>query len=119
LQIENTALVFKLTNLEVIQDNFNLLPKINELVQIRVQGFYSNSTQDYYVPYQTDYEYTPSVYSFVITSFDIENNVGIAYYDKAYPSIVLENSEGVLYKFASEAIGVTLSPDIVDSYLLA
>lgn len=119
LQIENTALVFKLTNLEVIQDNFNLLPKINELVQIRVQGFYSNSTKDYYVPYQTDYEYTPSVYSFVITSFDIENNVGVAYYDKAYPSIVLENSEGILYKFASEAIGVTLSPDIVDSYLLA
>ena len=119
IKLENTALIFKLTNLEVLQDNFNLLPKINGLVQIRVQGFYSNSTKEYYVPYQTDYEYTPSVYSFVITSFDIEKNIGIAYYDKAYPSIVLENLEGVLYKFASEAIGITLSPDIVDSYLLA
>ncbi len=119
LQIENSALIFKLTNLKALQENFNLLPKVNELVQIRVQGFYSNSTRDYYVPYQTDYEYTPSVYSFVITSFDIENNIGVAYYDRAYSSIVLENSEGVLYKFTSEAIGITLSPDIIDSYLLA
>ena len=96
-----------------------MLPKLNDLIQIRVQGFYSSSTRDYYIPYQTDYEYTPSVYSFVVSNFNIEKNVGLAYYDRAYPSLVLENSEGILYKFTSEAIGVTLNPDIVDSYLLA
>ena len=119
LQVKDSTIIFKFTNLEVLQENFNLLPKLNDLIQIRVQGFYSSSTRDYYIPYQTDYEYTPSVYSFVVSNFNIEKNVGLAYYDRAYPSLVLENSEGILYKFTSEAIGVTLNPDIVDSYLLA
>lgn len=119
LELRPQAIVFRITNFDILQSDVNLLPKTNDLVQIRVQGFYSSSAREYLVPYQTDFQYTPSVYTFVISQFNAATNIGIAYYDRSYSSIVLENTEGILYKFNSEAIGTTLSPDIVDSYILA
>lgn len=119
VELSPQALLFKLTNFDILKSDVNLLPKTNDLVQIRVQGFYSASAREYLVPYQTDFQYTPSVYTFVISQYNIATNLGIAYYDRSYSSIVLENTEGILYKFNTEAIGITLSPDIVDSYILA
>lgn len=118
-EVTNNYISFKLSNIDLIKDNFYLLPKLNDLVQIRVQGFYSLDTREYLNLYQTDYQYTPSVYNFIITQYNLEINTGIAYYDNSYSSLVLENPEGVLYKIDAKMIGITLNPDIVDSYLLA
>jgi len=119
IELRPQSIVFKLTNFDILKSDIYLLPKRNDLVQLRVAGFYSLSNREYLVPYQTDFQYTPSVYTFVIEQYNVVSNVGVAYYDKSYSSIVLENEEGILYKFNTEAIGNSLNLDIVDSYLLA
>jgi hypothetical protein len=119
LELRPQSIVFKLTNFDILKSDIYLLPKRNDLVQLRVAGFYSLSSKEYLVPYQTDFQYTPSVYTFVISQYNTVSNVGVAFYDKSYSSIVLENEEGLLYKFNTEAIGNSLNLDIVDSYLLA
>ena len=117
LEINPESIKFKLTNLDLIKSDYNLLPKLNELIKLRVKGFYSINSQEYLIPYQTDFQYTPSVYNFIISEFNVNTNTGRAYYDNAYSSIILENSEGILYKFNTNSFGVTLIPDIADSYL--
>jgi hypothetical protein len=119
LEVRPQSIIFKLTNFDILKSDVYLLPKRNDLVQLRVAGFYSLSSREYLVPYQTDFQYTPSIYTFVISQYNAVSNIGIAFYDKSYSSIVLENEDGLLYKFNTEAIGNSLNLDIVDSYLLA
>lgn len=119
IELKSQSIVFKLTNFDILKDDVYLLPKRNDLVQLRINKFFNLSTKEYLTPYQTDFQYTPSVYSFVVSEYNSITNIGVAFYDRAYSSIVLENEEGILYKFKTEAIGNTLNMDIIDSYLLA
>lgn len=118
LEINDGDLIFSLTNFNAIKNTISMLPKVNGILQIRVKGFIYNS-KDYLNLYQTDFQYTPSVYSFIITEYNNKLNKGIAVFDRAVSSIILENFEGILYEFSSTSIGISLLPDIIDSYLLA
>ena len=115
-QFNSGRLIFSLTNYSSFANSPSLLPKLNDIIQLNVAGFlYSRS---YYTLYQTDFQYTPSVYNFLVTDYNIATNVGVAIFDNSISSITLEDSTGTLYQFSSSLIGTSLIPDIQDSYIL-
>ena len=70
-------------------------------------------------PYQTEFQYTPSILNFVIVNYDINANLGLAKFDNSTGSLILEESSGVLYEFNESDLGSTLELVINSSYLLA
>lgn len=118
VNIQDGLVSFNLANYQALINNPYSLPSINDTIQIRVVGFLDITTNNYLTPYQTDYQYTPSIYNFIVSTYDINNNIGTAIYDNSVSTLVLQNSQGVLYQYSSQAIGRILNLDIQEAFIL-
>lgn len=118
LEVNPSRIKFTVDNLELLQATISMLPKEGDTIQLRISSFIDNKTNEVLTPYQTDFQYTPSNYGYVITEFDVINNVGIAVFNQGMTSIILENNSGILYEYDPTGIGNQLTPIIEDSYLL-
>ncbi len=117
LEVKNNKIVFTFPNLELLTREIRFYPKVGDMIQLHVAGFKDKS--EFLTPYQTNFQYTPSIYNFIITEFDLESNKGIAVSSNTSSSIILEDSSGILLEYSPQSIGIQLSPVILESYLLA
>lgn len=117
LEVKNNQVTFTLPNLDLLTREIRFYPKLGDMIQLYISGFQDGG--EFLIPYQTNFQYTPSIYNFVITEFDLEQNRGIAISANTTTSIILEDSSGILMEYSPQSIGVQLIPTILDAYLLA
>jgi hypothetical protein len=119
ISVEKGVVQFSMKNSDFFLSNNNYIPKLNDVLQIRVESYYKNIDYSFLTPYQTEFQYTPSILNFIIANYDLNNNLGIAVFDASNGSLILEADDGILYEFNSADLGSSLELNIDSAYLLA
>ena len=113
LRVEQNRILFSTPNYSSEEGQY--IPSEGDFINYKVSYFLSRDGSKLY-PYQSDNQYTPSVYRYVVTSFNPVNNIGVALIT-VNSNIVLVTPSGTLREFSTQSIGLTLTPIIIDSYL--
>lgn len=113
LRVEQNRILFSTPNYSSEEGQY--IPSEGDFINYKVSYFLARDGSKLY-PYQSDNQYTPSVYRYVVTSFNPVNNVGVAIIT-VNSNIVLVTPSGTLREFSTQSIGLTLTPIIIDSYL--
>lgn len=113
LKVEQNRILFSTPNYSSEEGQY--IPSEGDFINYKVSYFLSRDGSKLY-PYQSDNQYTPSVYRYVVTSFNPVNNIGVALIT-INSNIVLVTPSGTLREFSTQSIGLTLTPIIIDSYL--
>lgn len=114
---EFLELNFSLTNIELL--DLEYLPGQGETIQLRIESFIDNQSGEFLQAFQTEFQYTPSIYNFTISEFNYSLNQGVAFLNRDFSEVILQASSGVLYEYSTSLIGSQLNPFIVDAYLLS
>lgn len=113
IRIEQNRLFFSVPNFSSEEGQYT--PSQGDFINYKVSYFLSATGERLY-PYQTNNQYTPSVYKYVITSFNPVNNIGVAVIT-INSFITLRGDGGILKEYSTQAIGLKINPIIIDSYL--
>ena len=113
---EGGFLYFSVPDLLSVQRDIEKNVSIGDFIHISVDYFIDGTLGQLY-PYQTDTQYTKSVYKYYVYEYDLIRNLGIASLYKESIKINLINETGIIYQFPIEAVGTTLTPVIKDVYL--
>jgi len=100
-------------------NNKNIFPSNNTVVQIYVDRFFNNKTQQDMEIFRTREFFSPRIYSFKTAVYDRDKNLGVAYLMNNQTRIHLKSASGVPYNYSIMDIGRKLDPIIVDAYIVA
>ncbi|MBD2201539.1 hypothetical protein H6G33_09290 [Calothrix sp. FACHB-1219] len=117
--VQMGIVTFSLNSLDILSSKYASLPRRGDRVQLVIPSYTKVNSNTKLIPYQTEFQYTATVHTFIIDSFDVVRNKGIAYYEPTVGSIILEDNDGLLYEYSSQALGVHIEPIITEAYLLA
>lgn len=113
IKVEQNRILFSTPNYSSEEGQY--IPSEGDFINYKISYFLSRDGSKLY-PYQSDNQYTPSVYRYIVTSFNPVNNIGVALIT-VNSNIVLVTPSGTLREFSTQSIGLTLTPIIIDSYL--
>ena len=120
LELKEGMMLFKLQQKELLTiNNKDSLPGVNTLIQIYVEQFYDTSKERALQVERTTNFYTPIIYNFKVSSFKIEENIGLAQLIPTQSRIYLRSANNnLVYNYNIFDIGNKLVPQILDSYIV-
>ncbi len=118
--ISKGRVLFKVEKAELLEiNNKQLFPQRGAVVQVNVESFRNNKTNEILTINRDEQYFTPYIYSFEILDYLKEKNIGLAnIISNEFTQIYLKNSSGIVYEYDVQDIGGRLLPIIKDSYLL-
>jgi hypothetical protein len=94
------------------------IPSAGDVLQLKINTFVRARDLTELKPYIGPGQYTPTVYSYQITDYQLANNIGIAIISRAVPVIQLQDPQGLIYEYDIDDIGNRLIPLISDAYIV-
>lgn len=110
--LRDGIMIFNLTNPNINIVN-GTIPTQGDIIHARVSTFFKARDLTQLEVYKNG----PNVFPFYITEYSISINRGVAIIGRAYSSLLLEDSTGLIYEYDIDDFGGRIIPIIEDSYL--
>lgn len=117
-EISKASVLFEVPALSLLKYNGkDVRPTTGNLINIKVKNFINNKNSKTYSINKAREFYTPSVFTFQITEFRKQENIGLATLIPTVSILYLQDTEQVTYSYDVMDIGKRLTPIIIDAYL--
>lgn len=111
--------IFSMTNLPYLVVDNSTIPREGGLIRLQIESYLDSDSGVRLMPFADVGRFTPRTLTFTITRFDLQRNIGIAFYQSPNVPIILEEQDSdLLYEFSPLSIGSRIIPSVIDSYLL-